>query len=199
MKIESAVFIGSASDPSHYPAQDIPAVAFVGRSNVGKSSMINSLVQRKGLARTSRTPGCTQQIHFYRINNKIYFVDLPGYGFAKVPQSVKKNWGPMVETYLRDGITRKIVILIMDIRRDPRAEEINLINWFCLHNISYVLVLTKTDKLSNKQIKDRLILIQRGFGQEIPSPEIILFSAMTGEGKDKLWKKIRDVLAVGST
>lgn len=193
MKIVSAEFIASANEPSQYPEQSLPEVAFVGRSNVGKSSLINTLVQRKGLARTSRTPGCTQQILFYRINSKISFVDLPGYGFAKVPQTVKKQWGPMVETYLKERGALRLVIFILDIRRDPRAEDLDLMNWLRFYNISHVFVLTKIDKLSRGQVKIRESFIKKHLGIRQPL-EIVPFSAKTGEGKEKIWKVLKDIL-----
>lgn len=196
MKIVSAEFVASASDPSRYPVEGLPEAAFVGRSNVGKSSLINTLVQRKGLARTSRTPGCTQQIHFYRINNRISFVDLPGYGFARVPHAVKKQWGPMVEKYMKERDVLRLVFFIMDIRRDPSKEDIDLVRWFCFYNIPHVFVLTKVDKLSKSQVKVREKMIKTHLETDIP-PETLLFSAKTGEGKDRLWKVIKDILSTG--
>lgn len=122
MKILSAEFIKSATAPPHYPEGVFPEVAFVGRSNVGKSSLINVLVGQKNLAKTSNTPGRTQLINFFLINHHYVFVDLPGYGFARVPEAVRRNWGPMVETYLKERPNLRLVILIMDIRRDPAAQ-----------------------------------------------------------------------------
>jgi GTP-binding protein len=125
MKIVSAEFIKSAAEPSHYPDVALPEIAFAGRSNVGKSSLINTLTSKKNLARTSSTPGCTQLINFFAINDQLSFVDLPGYGFAKVPEAVRKNWKPMIEKYLTERKNLRLVILIVDIRRDPSAEEIS--------------------------------------------------------------------------
>jgi GTP-binding protein len=189
MKIISAEFVAAASNPSHYPEGNLPEVAFVGKSNVGKSSLINRLVQRKGLARTSRTPGCTQQILFFNINDGISFVDLPGYGFAKVPQSVKREWGPMIETYLKERSALKLVIFIIDIRRDPSAEDFGLIDWLHFYSIPHVFVLTKTDKLSRSQAKARESVIKKHLTKGLPA-ETVLFSAKTGEGKDNVWKVI---------
>jgi GTP-binding protein len=193
MKIVSAEFVAAASHPSRYPDEDLPEAAFVGRSNVGKSSLINTLVQRKSLARTSRTPGCTQQILFYRINNRFSFVDLPGYGFAKVSQAVKKQWGPMVETYLKERGALRLVIFIMDIRRDPSKEDLDLARWLFFYNIPDIFVLTKIDKLSRSQVKVREKVIKTCLSTGSP-PESILFSARTGEGKDRIWKVISDRL-----
>jgi GTP-binding protein len=193
MKIISAEFIASASEPSHYPGENLPEVAFVGKSNVGKSSLINKLVQRKSLARTSRTPGRTQQIIFFNINNEISFVDLPGYGFAKVPQSVQKKWGPMVETYLKERSALRLVIFILDIRRDLSADDVDLIRWLNFYQISHVFVLTKIDKLSRGQVKIRESFIKKHLAISPPA-ETVLFSAKTGEGKDNIWKAINTIV-----
>ncbi len=151
MKITSAEFVKSAVWPPQYPPATLPEIAFVGRSNVGKSSLINTLVGRKNLAKTSNTPGRTQLINFFTINEKISFVDLPGYGFAKVSQSVKKNWGEMVETYLKERQSLALVIFILDIRRDPSEDDLSLRDWLEHYRIPYLYVLTKADKLSNNQ------------------------------------------------
>jgi GTP-binding protein len=193
MKIISAEFIASASEPSHYPGENLPEVAFVGKSNVGKSSLINKLVQRKSLARTSRTPGRTQQIIFFNINNEISFVDLPGYGFAKVPQSVQKKWGPMVETYLKERSALRLVIFILDIRRDLSAEDVDLIRWLNFYQISHLFVPTKIDKLSRGQVKIRESFIKKHLAISPPA-ETVLFSAKTGEGKENIWKAINTIV-----
>jgi len=193
MKIISAEFIASASEPSHYPGENLPEVAFVGKSNVGKSSLINKLVQRKSLARTSRTPGRTQQIIFFNINNEISFVDLPGYGFAKVPQSVQKKWGPMVETYLKERSALRLVIFILDIRRDLSADDVDLIRWLNFYQISHLFVLTKIDKLSRGQVKIRESFIKKRLAISPPA-ETVLFSAKTGEGKEKIWNVIKNIV-----
>ena len=193
MKVTSAEFVKSATEPSQYPEGDLPEAAFVGRSNVGKSSLINVLVQRKKLARTSQTPGCTQSINFFIINNRFSFVDLPGYGYAKAPLPVRKKWGPMVETYLKERKTLQLVIFILDIRRDPSPEDIDLINWFRFYNISFVFVLTKIDKLSRNQVVVRKRMIEKLIEMN-PCPEMIPFSAKTGEGREQIWKAIKDIL-----
>lgn len=189
MKSLSAEFIKSASEPAHYPDEKLPEFAFVGRSNVGKSSLINILVQKKNLAKTSNTPGRTQLINFFKINDRVFFVDLPGYGFAKAPLSIKKKWGPMVGTYLKERRNLKLVIFIFDIRRTPAIDDISLLEWFNLYNISVLFVLTKLDKVSKSQANTRKNEIKRHLG--LPS-EInpILFSAKTGEGKETIWQEI---------
>ena len=153
MNIKSAEFVTSATKPSQYPAAGLPEIAFAGRSNVGKSSLINVLVNRKHLVKTSSTPGRTQMINFFDINGNLTFVDLPGYGYARVPEAVQKKWGPMIETYLSGRRTLKAVVVIMDIRRTPREEEQNLIAWLKHYSIAKILVLTKADKLSKTKQK----------------------------------------------
>ncbi|OQY07097.1 MAG: YihA family ribosome biogenesis GTP-binding protein [Desulfobacteraceae bacterium 4572_123] len=159
MIIKSAEFIKSAVKPSHYPLANLPEIAFAGRSNVGKSSLINTLVNRKRLVKTSSTPGRTQLINFFDINETFSFVDLPGYGYAKVPAHIRKNWGPMIETFLTTRKTLKGVTLIMDIRRTPRREEMDFIGWLDHLNIPKILVVTKADKLSKTKQTRQLALI----------------------------------------
>lgn len=182
MKITSAQFIKSSVWPPQYPPATMPEIAFVGRSNVGKSSLINTLVGRKNLAKTSNTPGRTQLINFFTINEKISFVDLPGYGFAKVPQSVKKDWGDMMEAYLRERQSLCLVIFILDIRRDPNADDLSLRDWLMQYRIPYLYVLTKSDKLSNNQAISRKRAIEKIL-QISPEKKTILFSAKTQKGK----------------
>jgi len=193
MKILSAEFILSAKEPAHYPAASLPEVAFAGRSNVGKSSLINTLLNRKGLARTSNTPGRTQEINFFRVNDRFTFVDLPGYGYAKVPESVRRQWGPMVETYLRVRDTLRLVVLILDVRRDPSEEDLQLIQWLPLYQIPFLLVLTKRDKVSNNEFAK----LRRRIAEKIalpPEVSLMPFSAKTGTGKESLWREIRRTL-----
>ena len=194
MKIKSAEFITSATKPSRYPKRALPEIAFAGRSNVGKSSLINTLVNRKHLVKTSSTPGRTQLINFFDINGQMGFVDLPGYGYAKVPVSVRKKWGPMIETYLSDRETLRGVVVIMDIRRIPRQEELNLLAWLNHYAIASILVLTKTDKLSKNKQSHQHDLIARAL--ERSKREFILFSAKTRRGKDALWNAILSLVDV---
>ena len=193
MKITSAEFVKSAVWPPQYPPAIMPEIAFVGRSNVGKSSLINTLVGRKKLAKTSNTPGRTQLINFFTINEKISFVDLPGYGFAKVAQSVKKDWGSMIEAYLRERQSLCLVVLILDIRRDPSNDDLSLRDWLEHYRIPYLYTLTKTDKLSNNQAISRTRAIERTLCVSAgKSP--ILFSAITQKGKNEIWQFIEDHL-----
>ncbi|MEA1935908.1 MAG: ribosome biogenesis GTP-binding protein YihA/YsxC [Thermodesulfobacteriota bacterium] len=189
MKITSVDFIKSAREPSQYPKSSLPEVAFAGRSNVGKSSLINTLVNRKRFARTSTTPGRTRLINFFMINNRVCFVDLPGYGYARVPLSVKRDWGPMVEKYLRERENLRLVILILDVRRDPSEGDLSLLEWLHFYRINVLVILTKIDKLSRNQIKIRQQCIKKILELSLDS-NIILFSARTGEGKGAIWKEI---------
>ena len=188
MIIKSADFITSAVKKAQYPPEGLPEIAFAGRSNVGKSSLINTLVNRKHLVKTSSTPGRTQLINFFDINNNLTFVDLPGYGYAKVPISVRKKWGPMIETYLSTRKTLKAVVIIMDIRRLPREEEQNLIGWLAHFSIAGIWVLTKTDKLSKTKIVKQQDAIVRALAVE--KEDVILFSAKTRRGRDAVWDAI---------
>ena len=192
MIIKSAEFIKSAVKPSQYPLADPPEIAFAGRSNVGKSSLINKLLNRRHLVKTSSTPGRTQLINFFSVNEGFTFVDLPGYGYAKVPLNIRKKWGPMVETYLSSRETLKGIVLILDIRRMPREEERDLINWLNYYRLSSILVLTKIDKLSkSKQGKQRKEIAE---SLSLEDSDLILFSAKTGFGKEVLWPAIEKML-----
>ncbi|HET6491022.1 MAG TPA: ribosome biogenesis GTP-binding protein YihA/YsxC [Syntrophales bacterium] len=196
MKIISAEFIKSAVKPEQYPKTGLPEIAFAGRSNVGKSSLINTLLGRKKLAQTSATPGKTRLINFFTVNSKLSIVDLPGYGFARVSRAEQQTWGPMIETFLRERATLRLVIVILDIRHDPTRQDHDLIEWLRHYGRSCLIVLTKSDKLSRGQAlqRRRQIMADLALGkQEMP----VLFSAQSGEGKGELWKAIDRVLRSG--
>ncbi|PIP07409.1 MAG: YihA family ribosome biogenesis GTP-binding protein [Syntrophobacteraceae bacterium CG23_combo_of_CG06-09_8_20_14_all_50_8] len=188
MKILAAAFVKSAVLPSQYPSGFLPEIAFAGRSNVGKSSLINTLTQRRGLARTSNAPGCTQLINFFTVNDRLSLVDLPGYGFARVPEAVKKNWGPMVETYLKERQALRLVVLVLDVRRNPGEHDLSLFKWFESYRIPCLVALTKTDKLSKQQVMNRRRVIMNHLTEQAASA--ICFSARTGAGKEELWQEI---------
>jgi GTP-binding protein len=188
MIIKSAEFVTSAVKPSQYPEALHPEVAFAGRSNVGKSSLINALVNRKRLVKTSSTPGRTQLINFFAVNNSLCLVDLPGYGYAKVPAAVKRQWGPMIETYLKGRSSLKAVVLILDIRRTPGIEEQNFIEWLALYGRQAIVVLTKADKLSKTKQKKQIQAIGAALDQD--ETALILFSAKTRLGKAAVWSAI---------
>ncbi len=193
MKISTAEFIKSATKPSNYPPPELAEIAFAGRSNVGKSSLINVLVNRKNLVRTSSTPGRTQLLNFFDINDGSFsLVDLPGYGFAKVPLAVKKAWGPMMRTYLEKRECLKAVVFILDIRRTPREEDIQMLDWLEEFEVPTILVITKIDKLKRGQRDKNIKEIAEVTG--LPVDAFSLFSALTREGKDDIWDRIEDAL-----
>ena len=189
MKVTSAEFIKSATKPSEYPTGNFPEVAMAGKSNVGKSSLINVLVNRKNLARTSSSPGRTQLINFFRVNGKISLVDLPGYGYSKVPLEVRKTWKPMVESYLQTRQEIRLVVLILDARRGVAPDDLALLDWLDYHGIPCTIVLTKADKLSQiERARQKKALAEISL---LSGKTILFFSAVTGEGKDELWKLIQ--------
>lgn len=184
MKIKKADFVKSAVYEKDYPEQlDKMEFAFVGRSNVGKSSLINSLTSRLKLARTSKTPGRTQLINYFLINDEFYIVDLPGYGFAKVPKEMKKQWGKTMERYIASK-RKKLVFVLLDIRRVPSDEDIEMLEWLEYNEMDYKIIFTKIDKLSNnerakqlKAIKTRLV-----FEKE----DVFFHSSLTNKGRDEI-------------
>ncbi len=190
-----AAFLKSAFVEAHYPPPAMPEIAFAGRSNVGKSSLINALLGRKRLARTSSTPGRTQALNFFLVQDRFYFVDLPGYGYARVPLEVKKSWGAMVETYLRRRVNLRGVVLILDIRREPTEGDIQLLQWLNRYRIHPIPVLTKVDKLSRSRSAARADLIGtrlRAFARDQPT----VFSAKTLQGREGLWRIISGLIEV---
>ncbi len=192
MKITEADFIKSAYQPRDYPPETMPEVAFAGKSNVGKSSLINRLLNRKRLAHVSSTPGRTQAINFFRINQKISFVDLPGYGFARVPREVQRRWKAMVEDYLKTRKSLALAVVILDIRREASDDDRGLLDWLDHYAINSLVVLTKIDKVS----KNRRLQLRAALSTTLALDEdhLLVFSAQTGEGKDELWKRIASVL-----
>lgn len=186
MKISSAEFIKSAFQPSHWVDDDLPVVSFLGRSNVGKSSLINSLLGRKKLAKTSNSPGRTKSINFFLINENFYFIDLPGYGYAKVSKKLRASWGKMVEGYLARCNQLVLSIHLLDSRHAPTKLDIQLYKWLLFHRKRNLIVATKADKLSNNKLNKSLSKI-RGL---MPESKAIAYSSVTGIGKEKVWKEI---------
>ncbi|MFY9570279.1 MAG: ribosome biogenesis GTP-binding protein YihA/YsxC [Blastocatellia bacterium] len=191
MRITSATFVKSATSPEHYPRDGRPEIAFMGRSNVGKSSLINSLLGVHGLARTSSTPGRTQLINFFLINDSFYFVDLPGYGYARVPRDVKKHWGPMVEKYLASRTTLMLSILITDSRHEPTELDLLMKQWLEARGKPSIIVATKADKLSSNQLRASL----KSASAVLGSTELVAYSAVTRSGAARLWKEITTKIA----
>lgn len=191
MKITSATFVKSATSTEHYPRDGRPEIAFMGRSNVGKSSLMNSLLGVRGLARTSSTPGRTQLINFFSINDAINFVDLPGYGYARVPRDVKKHWGPMVEKYLATRPNLVLSILITDSRHEPTDLDLLMKEWLEARGKPFIIVATKADKLSSNQLRASLSRASAVLG----SNELVAYSAVTGRGAARIWKEITTRIA----
>ena len=174
---------------STLPENTLPEFAFAGKSNVGKSSLINALMNRKALARTSSQPGKTQTINFYNINGDLYYVDLPGYGYAKVPQSEKVKWGKMIERYLRNSAMLKLVFLLIDIRHEPSANDKMMYDWILNNGYEPIIIATKLDKLKRSQIQKNIKAIKEGL--KLSKDGIIIpFSAETKQGRDELWEVI---------
>lgn len=178
---------------SKLPDNLLPEVAFAGRSNVGKSSLINALMNRKSLARTSSQPGKTQTINYYNINNAIYFVDLPGYGYARVYEKVKAQWGRMIENYLHSSKMLKQVFLLVDIRHAPSENDQTMHRWILENGFQPIIIATKLDKIKRSQLQKQLALIRStlGVGKETP---IVPFSAETKQGKDEIYAILDGIL-----
>lgn len=194
MIIRSTTFIKSATRPGNYPETSLPEVAFAGRSNVGKSTLINTLVNRRGLVRTSSTPGRTQLLNFFDINGEFSLVDLPGYGFAKVPLAVKKDWGPMVRTYLERREQLKGVVVLFDIRRVPREEDLDLLDWLEEFEVPTIPVITKIDKISRNRRAAQVKPILEATG--LPLEAFSFFSSLSKEGREDIWERIEDALVL---
>jgi GTP-binding protein len=191
MKISSAEFVKSAVKKEHWLTDGMSEIALIGRSNVGKSSLINTLVNRKGLAKTSSQPGKTRTINFYRINSAFYLVDLPGFGYAKVSRSEKKSWEGMVGSYLNERENLKGVLVILDPRRDATETEEQLYQWIERLELPVTTVFTKVDKLSKNKLVSRIASIKKA----LPIGSPVLFSSHTGEGKTALGKRIYEMLS----
>lgn len=204
MKVTSAEFVKSAFERSHWPHDERREIAFLGRSNVGKSSLLNSLLQRRALARTSNTPGRTQSINFFLVNAKnpsatapstdnsgFYFVDLPGYGFAKVSKSMRADWGKMAEDYLSDRGKLALCIQLVDSRHKPSQLDLQLHEWLTFNEKRHIVVATKSDKLSSSELGKQLRLIEA----EMAGSKVIPYSSQTGKGREAVWSAIAAALS----
>jgi GTP-binding protein len=186
MKVIASEFVKSAFAEEHWTSDGLPEISFLGRSNVGKSSLLNSLLSRKGLARTSNTPGRTQSINFFKVNNSIYFVDLPGYGYARVSKSMRHDWGKMAEDYLAQRNELVLSIQLVDLRHLPTELDRQLNEWLLFNQKPHIVVATKADKLSQNVLKKNLDAMK----QVLPDSRIIPYSSVTGKGKDEVWREI---------
>ena len=178
---------------STLPKKEHPEVAFAGKSNVGKSSLINALMNRKSLARTSATPGKTQTINYYNVNDEVYLVDLPGYGFAKVSEKEKEQWGKLIEKYLHSSEQLRAVFLLIDIRHDPSANDKMMYDWIVHQGYEPVIIATKLDKIKRSQKDKQLKLIRQGLGL-LPGTKVIPFSAVDKQGREEIWEFIEEVM-----
>ncbi len=193
MKIRSSEFVTSAVKPDQWPTDGLPEIALAGRSNVGKSSLINRLLNRKNLARTSQTPGKTQTLNYFIINDAFYFVDVPGFGYAKVSQAERRAWGRMIETYLTENKQLKVVVQLVDLRHPPSVDDVQMYKFLKHYGIPVILVTTKADKIPKGKYQKHMKIIREKLNKE-PSDPMILFSSVTGLGKDELWQTISSYL-----
>lgn len=195
MDVHKADIVISAVSPAQYPSTGFPEIALAGRSNVGKSSFINRMINRKGLARTSSKPGKTQTLNFYIIEEQFYFVDVPGYGYAKVSKTERAKWGQMLETYLTQRDTLKAVLSVVDLRHAPSKEDIQMYEFLKYYELPVIVVATKADKIPRSKWNKHIKVVKDTLNFD-PQDEFILFSSETGEGKDEAWKIIEKYLAL---
>jgi GTP-binding protein len=191
MKVVNAEFLKSAFQETDWPRDSKPEIAFLGRSNVGKSSLINSLLSARGLARTSSTPGRTQSLNFFVVNNDFKFVDFPGFGYARVPREIKSTWGEMATSYLAKRPQLVLSIHIVDSRHEPTKQDLQLHEWLELSNKPRLVVATKSDKLSNNELKKNLEHIARVLNHD----SVMAYSAKSGRGREELWRAIKSAMS----
>ena len=193
MNINNARFEKGAVRPEQYPDNDIPEITFVGRSNVGKSSLINALLNRKNLAKVASKPGRTREINFFNVDDTVYFVDLPGYGYAKVSKEVKYAWSESIETYLNTSKKLKMIVMVVDIRHTPTDDDKMMNKWLVNSSLPYLVVATKMDKIPRSKLKERLLDISGTLKLDSNTP-LVPFSAETKEGRETLMNYIVSVL-----
>ena len=189
MHIKQAVLETVCGITSVLPKNDLPEIAFLGKSNVGKSSLINTLMQRKSLARTSQAPGKTQTINYYKVNDSLYFVDLPGYGYAKVSQELRQKWGKMIERYITTSPTLKLICLLVDIRHEPTENDKLMYDWIKYHGYKVLLILTKADKLKRSVLNKHIKMIEKAL-KVADEDMIVAFSSETKQGREEVYEII---------
>lgn len=195
MKITSADFVIGVANLRQLPKEAYKEIAFLGRSNVGKSSLINKLVNRKTLARKSSEPGKTRELNYYLVNKKIFFVDLPGYGYAKVPEQIRSSWGTMVETYLKSRENLSLVVQLIDSRHEPTELDMMMVGWLDYYEIPFTVVMTKSDKLPRSKMPTYVRNVEIAFKKFPLCKGVIPFSAFTGEGRTELLAMIEQHVA----
>lgn len=191
MKVNNAEFIISAVSPKQYPTTNLPEIALAGRSNVGKSSFINKMTNRKKLARTSSKPGKTQTLNYYKIEEKFYFVDVPGYGYAKVSKTERAKWGEMLETYFTQRGTLKLAICVVDFRHPPTNDDVQMYDFLKYYDIPVLILATKVDKIPRSKWNKHEKIIKDGFEMDAED-KLLTFSSETGLGMDEVWKYIEE-------
>lgn len=189
MHIKQAVLETVCGITSVLPKNDLPEIAFLGKSNVGKSSLINTLMQRKSLARISQAPGKTQTINYYKVNDSLYFVDLPGYGYAKVSQELRQKWGKMIERYITSSPTLKLICLLVDIRHEPTENDRLMYEWIKYHGYKVLLILTKADKLKRSVLNKHIKMIEKAL-KVADEDMIVAFSSETKQGREEVYEII---------
>lgn len=197
MNVNNVELAAVAVKAAQYPEETMPEVAFAGKSNVGKSSLINTMINRKALARTSQNPGKTRTINFYNVENKLYFVDLPGYGYAKAPKSEIAKWGKMIEDYLIKRDSLKAIIMLVDIRHEPGENDRMMYDWLKHYGHRIIVVATKSDKLNRSQIPKHKKMLSAAFGLE-KDDILIPFSSEKKSGKEELWNVIEEITGLNA-
>lgn len=192
MHIKQAVLETVCGITSVLPKNDLPEIAFLGKSNVGKSSLINTLMQRKSLARTSQAPGKTQTINYYKVNDSLYFVDLPGYGYAKVSQELRQKWGKMIEKYITTSPTLKLICLLVDIRHEPTENDKLMYDWIKYHGYKVLLILTKADKLKRSVLNKHIKMIEKAL-KVADEDMIVAFSSESKQGREEVYEIISNM------
>jgi GTP-binding protein len=195
MKVTSSEIVISAVRPDQYPAVGLPEIALAGRSNVGKSSFINKMLARKNLARTSSKPGKTQTLNFYIINEILHFVDVPGYGYAKVSKKEREAWGKMIETYITTREQLRAVVLLIDVRHPPSKDDVLMYGFLKHYEIPVIIVATKADKIPKSKWQKHVKVIKETLDMD-KTDSFVLFSSETGQGKDEAWKIIEHYTSI---